>query len=258
MSSVKAIAGKIMSSAGYVLHADVNYIWKKPWADAATKGRIPIRPTLSGLNYNNVEAHNLSDYGAKFLGYIHGLPYDKGLNKLRPRKEPSVFVYPLFQKTQKEGVIPAHEITVKKWVFFTGKEAVPKQKIKIPYYRLMTLAEVLASGGSQQAWCAQISLPATHGKKAVESGSSEYRAHKIVLTIIGTQALCMDIANLSVADLVALYHELFPHWYDYEQPTGEGKVQVVIATEKELNTAFGKVAKEMQNPETLYSPPFGF
>jgi hypothetical protein len=250
MSSIKAIAGKVLSSAGYILPADVDPAWKQPWDDAATRGRIPIKPTLTGLNYNNIEAYNLRNYDSKFLGYITGLPYEKGLNKLRPRKEPSIFVYPLFQITEKEGVIPTHEITVKKWIFFSGKETVPAQKIKVPYYQLMTLGEILANGGTQQAWCAQISLPARHGKKATKG---ESRAHKITLTIIGTQALCTEIANLSTADLAALYHELFPHWYDYVTPTGEGKVQTAIATEKELNSAFEKVAKEMQSPELLYS-----
>ncbi|MBW3002395.1 hypothetical protein KY338_04510 [Candidatus Woesearchaeota archaeon] len=255
MSSVKAIASKILSNAGYILYGSVAYAWKQPWDDAAAKGRIPIKPEVSNVRYTLMEAHNLKDYDRKFLEKIRGLSWDKGLNKMRPRKEPSVFVYPLFQKTEKEGVIPEHKITVKKWVFFSGTEAVPAQKIKVPYYRLMTLGEVLAKGGTHQAWCAQITLPARHGKKAVESGSSETRAHCIVLTIIGTNALCMELANLSNADLAALYHELFPYWYDYEQPTGEGKTQVVVVTEKELNKAFEKVAKQMQDPEALYSGP---
>lgn len=76
----------------------------------------------------------------------------------------------------------------------------PAQKIKVPYYRMMPLAEILANGTKQQAWCTQISLPARHGKKAT---TGESRAHKITLTIIGTQALCTEIANLNTADLAA-------------------------------------------------------
>lgn len=121
MSSIKAIAGKILSKSGYILHADVDPAWKQPWDDAAAKGRIPIKPALSGLNYNNIEAYNLRNYDSTILSYITGLPYKKGLNKLRPRKEQSIFVYPLFQITEKAGVIPAHEITVKKMDFLLWK-----------------------------------------------------------------------------------------------------------------------------------------
>ncbi len=256
MTSVKAIAGRILSTAGYILYGTVDYVWKQPWDDAATKGRIPIKPILSAMNYNIIEAHNLREYDARLLEKINSLPYSSALSKLCPRKAPSVFVYPFFQEIQKEGVIPAHEITVKKWMFFSGTETVPEQKIKLPYYRTRTLNEILAKGSNQPAWCAQITLPAQHGRKAVESGHSETRTHRIVLTIIGNQATCMELANLNTADLVALYHELFPHWYDYETPIGEGKTQAAVATEEELNKAFESVAKEMQNPETLYADPF--
>lgn len=258
MSSIKSLAGRIISTAGYIFYGSVAYAWKKPWDDAATKGRIPIKPELgSKIHYTIAEAHNIIDYSYDFLENLRFLSItSKALNRIRPKTEPSIFVYPLFDETQKEGIIPAHDRPVKKWIFFTRKETVQETKIKIPYYRIIQLHEILSKGSQQQAWCAQIILPARHGKKAVESEIYQTRDHNITLTIIANKSICMELANLTITDAVALYHEILPHWYDYETPTGKGKLQITMATETELNKEYDAVAKEMQNPAALYSTIF--
>lgn len=249
MTSARAIAGKILSTAGYIFYGVVDKAWKEPWDDAAAKGRMPIKGKLSRLNYEIAEAHNIIDYSYDFLENLNEFPLNKALSKFSPRRTPSIFVYPLFQEIQKEGIIPAHEIKVKKWLFFTGIETVPAEVIKVPFYQTLKLNQVLSKGSSQPAWCAQITIPARPGKKAIEHGSAESREHNVTLTIIGNESLCIEIANMQTADLIALYHELLPHWYDYETPAESGKAEVKFVTEQELNQAFNRMAEEMQKPK---------
>lgn len=246
MASVKAIANKILSTGGYYLDVDAVSVWKTPWEDAVTKGRMPLNQEDSLLCYKIVEAHNLIDYNKKFLRKIENIPYTKTHNNFRPRDPPYVFAYPFWQETQKEWIIPEHKQQVK-GIIFTRTKTIPSEIIQIPTYRLVTLPQILSKASKQTAWCAEINLPVLHGTKAQASGAFEERDHRIRLTIFGNESLIVDISNLEYPALISLYKELFSHWYDYETPTGKGTLTSVIITKQVLDINYKKIFKEIQH-----------